>query len=64
MEHYQATLREKPDQALAHYNVGYLHEERGAVDLALEHYRRALASDPDLSYASERLRALNALPAA
>ncbi|NTU76638.1 MAG: tetratricopeptide repeat protein [Alphaproteobacteria bacterium] len=36
----------KPDFAIAAYNLGAVHQEKGAFDLALAHYERALALDP------------------
>ena len=53
-----ATLRlglaAHPDFHAFHYNIAVHHEERGEVDLALQHLDRAIASDPGFSDAHAR----------
>ena len=39
-------LRLRPDFATAHNNLGNLERERGHLDEALEHFRRAVRLDP------------------
>lgn len=45
-------------RVLALYNVGYLLEQKGDVDAAMEGYRRALALDPTFQNARTSLRGL------
>ncbi len=49
---YREVLRLKPDFAGAEENLGVLEKWRDRLDLALPHFRRAHALDPDLSDAA------------
>lgn len=48
------------DRADALYNIGVIHERFGQVDAAIEQYRKALATNPLLEPAADRLAALGA----
>jgi len=52
---YRAVLSLTPDDARAHYLLGYLHQQRGQPDAAAASYRRALALQPGLRVAALRL---------
>lgn len=45
------TLDVNPRSAMAHNNLGYWLDEQGRLDDALEHYRRAIALDPEVERA-------------
>jgi tetratricopeptide (TPR) repeat protein len=48
LEDYRQRVKEHPDSAAAHFNLGLAYTQRGFVDRAERHYRRALEIDPDL----------------
>jgi tetratricopeptide (TPR) repeat protein len=41
-------LRSHPDSDLAHYNIAEIMRKQGRYALAVEHYRAALLTNPDL----------------
>lgn len=58
------TLSAVNPQAIAHYNVGYLLEQKGNTTAAAVHFQRALSLDPSLQAASDMLAKLQgAMPA-
>jgi tetratricopeptide (TPR) repeat protein len=48
MERYLERVRENPESAAAHYNLGLAYTQRGRPDRAEKHYRKALELEPDL----------------
>ena len=51
LERYEAKVREHPDSAVAHYNLGLAWQQRGRPDQAEECYRKAVELKPDLAEA-------------
>ena len=45
------TLRDNPDFAQAHYNLGLIFQDRKENDKAAREYRLALGSDPGMQVA-------------
>lgn len=52
---YRAALALTPNDARAHYLLGYLHQQRGEPDDAAARYRQALTQQPGLHVAALRL---------
>jgi protein O-mannosyl-transferase len=52
---YGATLQKNPECWMAHYNLGIVLSEQGEPDLAIEHYRQAIALRPDYAEAHYNL---------
>src|SRR5580704_18710329 len=52
---FRRAVELKPDAAEAHYNLGFILQERGKLDAAIEVYRRALALRPDMPQAHTNL---------
>lgn len=48
---FERALRMKPDEAVAHFNVGWVCDQQGLHDEALAHFRRALDINPDIDRA-------------
>ncbi len=51
----EQAVRQDPDLALAHYNLGVVLEAQGAYDAARESYERATVKDPDIAAAQYNL---------
>ncbi len=51
IERCRARVEEKPDSAVAHYNLGLAYTQRGYVDRAEAEYLKAVELDPDLGEA-------------
>jgi tetratricopeptide (TPR) repeat protein len=59
MADYQASLAAgNPHAEYPNYGLGQIAEAQGQLDLAREHYRAALAADPQFGLAADRLAAL------
>lgn len=53
IEHYQETLKLKPDHANCHYNLGFALRLQDKIDEALEEFRKAIQYDPELVGAAQ-----------
>lgn len=53
--HYSRGLALNPNYAEGHYNLGNVHEKRGAIDEAIASYTRALRLKPDYPHAHYNL---------
>jgi protein O-mannosyl-transferase len=58
LSHYEAALRLRPDDARAHYNVGYALLASGRRSEARQQFERALQLQPDFAAARDMLRRL------
>ena len=54
-ESASAAVRVDGDEPWAHLALGYVHRQRGEVDLAIAEYRRALALNPSFAFAHAHL---------
>jgi tetratricopeptide (TPR) repeat protein len=52
---YTATLQKNPGCWMAHYNLGIVLSQKGEMDRAIDHYRRAVALRPDYAEAHYNL---------
>jgi tetratricopeptide (TPR) repeat protein len=48
---FERALRLKPDEAVAHFNVGWACDQQGDMDAALVHFKRAIELNRDLDRA-------------
>ena len=48
---FERALRMKPDEAVAHFNVGWVCDQQGLHDDALAHFKRALEINPNIDRA-------------
>ena len=53
---YSLALRDQPDDADAHNNLGYLLYRKGLTNEAVAHFRRALEVQPDHASARKNLQ--------
>lgn len=44
---YKKVLAINPDNALAHFNMGVIHEQKGETILAMKSYQKVIALNPD-----------------
>jgi tetratricopeptide (TPR) repeat protein len=56
--HFELAVRFDPGYALAYNNLGIAHYEQGRVGAAIEHFRKALAVDPENRQARANLERL------
>lgn len=55
VETQKRSLRENPNSAKTHYNLGVLYYFQGKVEAAIDSYKKALEIDPNLSDAHKNL---------
>ena len=59
IRHFDLAVRFDPGYALAYNNLGIAYFEQGQVGLAIEHFRKALAADPENRQARANLERLS-----
>ena len=57
----ERALRENPESASVHYNLGVFYQSEGERTLAAEHFREALRLKPDHANAARELKAMERL---
>jgi len=61
IKHWEQTVRLKPDDVEAHYNLGLALEQAGRNEEAIGHYEQALRINPDFVDARQGLERLRAV---
>ncbi|MBP7399864.1 MAG: tetratricopeptide repeat protein [Chitinophagales bacterium] len=58
--YFDLTIKQSPARAIAYYGKGLCAEQLKKMDEAISNYKQAVNLDPELTEATERLKALNA----